>query len=173
MLPPCSNASSLAKRYLLFSVAALMGTTQACNSTPDSPSPSPSDPNTSLLTAHPWHIVAFSSTDNTASPPKTEDGFSQFAAYRKDDTYRFNADQSLLFDEGALKKNAADPQTATGSWQFLNQQTDLRITLGKAVALGTTGITSSSTYTLTTLSPTTLRLTGGTQAQTVVITLSQ
>lgn len=93
-------------------------------------------------------------------------------AYRKDDTYLFKADKSLVFDEGLLKENAADPQMASGSWQFDNTQTALTITLRKTVPLGTIGSTSSTTHTIQELSATTLRLMSGTQAQTVVITLS-
>jgi hypothetical protein len=75
----------MTNRYLFFSLAAMAVATQACNST--SNPPALTDPNTALLAAHPWHIVAYTSTDNTVSPAKTEDSYSQFSAYRIDDTY--------------------------------------------------------------------------------------
>jgi hypothetical protein len=136
----------------------------------DSPAP---DANTSLLANHSWRISAFADTDNTAMPPKTEDVFVRFPPYRRDDTYQFNSDNGLVFNDGLLKEDASDPQRANGSWQFQNNQTSLTITLNKRVALGTTGSTSSSTYDILKLSADTLRLTNGTGAQTVVVTLSR
>ena len=133
----------------------------------------PVDANTSLLASHPWRISAFADTDNTVKPPETVDVFVSFPIYRRDDTYRFNTDNSLIFDEGSLKENAADAQNTAGKWQFQNEQKSLTITLNKTVALGTTGITSSSTYSILKLRGDTLRLTHGTQAQTVVVTLTR
>lgn len=93
-------------------------------------------------------------------------------AYRKDDTYLFKADNSLVFDEGVLKQNPSDPQTASGKWQFERNQLELTITLRKPVPLGTIGIGSSTTHSIQELSASTLRLTSGTQAQSVVVTLT-
>ena len=157
-------------RPLTLSAALLTVLVSACKKDASAPVP---DANTSLLAGHPWRIVAHTDTDNTATLPKTVNTFVNFPAYRLDDTYRFNADNSLTFEEGALKAKAADAQSANGSWQFQNAQSGLTITLGKAVALGTTGSTSSSTYTLLKLSADTLRITNGTRAQTIVITLAK
>ncbi|WP_151086752.1 DUF5004 domain-containing protein [Hymenobacter baengnokdamensis] len=136
----------------------------------DTPAP---DANTSLLAAHAWRIVASTSTDNMVTPAQTTNWYATFPVYRKDDTYQFNTDGSLLFDEGQLKEKTTDPQTATGKWQFDAAQQAIAITLGKTVPLGTTGITSTTGYTIRKLSADTLRLTTGTQAQTVVQTLAR
>ena len=151
-----------------YGMALFMGLFSACKK--DAPV---ADANTSALASHPWRIVAYTDTDNTVNPHKTVDVFVRLSAYRLDDTYQFNADNSLVFDEGRLKANAADAQTAAGKWQFQNAQAELIITLGKAVALGTTGISSSSTYSILKLSADTLRITRGTQAQTLVVTLAR
>ncbi len=131
----------------------------------------PADTNTALLATHPWHIVAYTSTDMSVQPPKVDDWYPLLAAYRKDDTYIFGASGGLVFDEGTLKQNTTDPQIAKGSWQFQNNQTQLTITLYKPVPLGTTGNTSSTTYTVQQLSANTLRLQHIGSTQTVVVTL--
>ncbi len=131
------------------------------------------DANTTMLAAHSWRIVAYTATDPSTQPPKVEDWYASLATYRKDDTYTFNADNSLVFDDKTVKQNAADPQTAAGSWQFQANQSQLTITLRKTVPLGTIGNTSSTTYTIQELSANTLRLLLVGQTQTVQITLAQ
>lgn len=130
------------------------------------------DTNTSLLASHPWYLSTFADTDNTVTPAKTV--FSSFSAYRLDDTYQFNADKGLIFDDGALRATTTDAQITTGNWQFQtnrSNQPGLLITLGRAVTLGTTGISSTTVYDILKLSTDTLRLRAGTQAQTAVVTL--
>ncbi|GAB3861009.1 hypothetical protein GCM10028822_39830 [Hymenobacter terrigena] len=135
--------------------------------------PAALDANTSALAGHPWRIVAYLDTDNTVTPHKTVDVYPGFPAYRRDDTYRFNGDNSLVFEEGQLKANTTDPQSTAGKWQFQNNQAGLTITLARAVALGTTGSSNSSTYNILKLTSDTLRITNGTQSQTVVVTLAK
>jgi uncharacterized protein YdaL len=132
----------------------------------DAPVP---DANTSLLASHSWRLLTFADTDNTSNPPRTTS--TTFSAYRLDDTYQFNADNGLIFNDGPLVASPSDAHVSTGTWQFQNTQASLSITLRRAVTLGTTGITSTTVYDVVKLSTDTLRLRTGTLAQTVVVTL--
>jgi hypothetical protein len=38
----------------------------------------------------------------------------------KDNTYQFNKDSTVVVDEGAIKCNSSDPQTATFAWSISN-----------------------------------------------------
>ena len=167
MFSPDPPFFTTAKRCLYAGLAGLAAALGACGK--EAAPPLVPDANTALLAAHPWRIVAYTATNNGIQPPQTEDWYAALAAHRKDDNYRFNADNSLVFDEGAQKQNAGDPQSTSGRWQFTTNQTGLIITLGKTVPLGTTGITNSTTYTIRELRSTALRLQGGTPAQTVAI----
>jgi len=161
----------LHSRYSIFCGAALLtGLVSACKKEVSAPA---ADANTSALVTHPWRIVAFADTDISAKPPKTTNVFVSFPAYRLDDTYQFKLDNSLVFDEGRLKAKSTDAQTTDGSWQFQTDQTRLTITLAKAVALGTTGSTNSSTYSILKLTADTLRITNGSVSQTIVVTLAR
>jgi len=97
--------------------------------------------------------------------------YSLSSGVRLDDTYQFNVDNGLIFDDGARRAAITDPQISTGSWQFQNAQANLSITLRRAVTLGTTGLSSTTTYDILKLRADTLRLRTGTLAQTVVVTL--
>jgi Lipocalin-like domain len=156
------------RRTALCSIALLAVALSACKK--DAPEMA-LDANTGALASHPWHISAYLDTDNTVTPHKTVDVYPGFPAYRRDDTYQFNADNNLVFEEGSLKAKSTDPQTTAGKWQFQNNQAGLTITLARTVALGTTGSTNSSTYSILKLTPDTLRITNGSFAQTIVVTL--
>jgi len=140
------------------------GLASACHK--NAPTP---DATTSLLVAHTWRPFSFADTDNTNRPPTTM--YSLSSGVRLDDTYQFNADNGLIFDDGARRAAITDPQISTGSWQFQNAQDNLSITLRRAVTLGTTGLSSTTTYDILKLNADTLRLRTGTLAQTVVVTL--
>lgn len=156
-------------RYLaLCGTTLLVGAFSACKK--DSPPPA-LDANTATLASHPWRISAYLDTDNTVAPPKTVDVYPGFPAHRRDDTYQFNGDNSLVFEEGPLKAKATDVQSSAGKWQFYSDQTGLAITLARVVALGTTGSSNTSSYRIVKLSPDTLRIQGGSVAQTIVVTL--
>lgn len=157
-------------KHALWACTALLALVAGACSTKESPAP---DAKTSSLAAHPWRIVAFTTTDAGAQPPTTVNTFQSFPAYRLDDTYRFQTSQDLVFDEGSQKRVAADPQSSDGKWQFRDNQNLLDITLNRSVALGTTGSTATSTYRVLELTDTTLRLEGGSVSQVVVITLAQ
>jgi hypothetical protein len=48
------------------------------------------------------------------------DMYAMAPACSKDDTYRFNANNVHVFDEGATKCFASDPQTISGTWNYNN-----------------------------------------------------
>jgi hypothetical protein len=127
------------------------------------------DTTTSLLVAHTWRPYSFADTDNTNTPPTTT--YAAVSGARLDDTYQFNTDNELIFNDGTRRAVVTDPQVSTGSWQFQNTQANLSITLRRAVTLGTTGLSSTTIYDILKLSTDTLRLRTGTLAQTAVVTL--
>jgi hypothetical protein len=49
----------------------------------------------------------------------------------RDDTYKFEANKVIKFDEGALKCDATSPQTGTGSWSFNADETVLTMVVEK------------------------------------------
>ncbi len=91
--------------------------------------------NTDLLTSSIWKMTAV--TVDPAFPTfdyegnitgSTNDFFSMIEDCLKDDTYSYNADKSLVLDEGASKCDNSDPQKVTGSWSFNSDETTLTIT---------------------------------------------
>jgi hypothetical protein len=48
----------------------------------------------------------------------------------RDDFFVFNADGSITFNEGEVKCDEGAPQTATGSWSFLDNETKLKLIYG-------------------------------------------
>lgn len=54
-----------------------------------------------------------------------------------DNCLTFKADQTLIADEGASKCDAADPQTAEGSWSLSDDATKLSLTEGGETETGT------------------------------------
>lgn len=105
--------------------------------------PKPKSSKTDLLTAKAWK-----ETDVKVA------GLSVFATSiddcEKDDLAKFNANQSVIFNEGTLKCAPAAPQTSMGSWEFTANETKLKITdsTGKVVE-GTIGTLTDSTLILT------------------------
>lgn len=81
-----------------------------------------------LLTAAPWKMVAA-----VVNPPYNIDGtgevsdyFSLNKACEKDDLFLFKANGDLVFDEGATKCDASDPQSSiVGKWELRNNDTEI------------------------------------------------
>ncbi|MBF9235968.1 lipocalin family protein [Hymenobacter sp. BT683] len=80
----------------------------------------PSLTKTDLLTAKSWRL-----TD-------VKLGGQSFYAFLddcdKDDFIKFNTNKSATYDQGALKCDQTEPQTATGTWEFTTNETKLKIT---------------------------------------------
>lgn len=68
------------------------------------------------LTAHKWRMSSCTNTNTMQSAPVTTDILAQMPACRRDDFLQFNADYTLVNDEGATRCNAADPQSRATSW---------------------------------------------------------
>jgi hypothetical protein len=84
-------------------------------------------------------------------------------ACQKDNIYTFVAAGTGTLDEGASKCNAGDPQTSPFTWNFLNNETQLFI----SSTLFTGG---SSTFTVVSISLTSMVLSQIINGQTVVVT---
>ncbi len=91
--------------------------------------------NTALLTSSNWKMTAltvspgFPIYDNDGNIiGTTTDLFAQNESCTNDDTFKFNTDKTILFDEGASKCNAGDPQTTSGTWAFKTNETILSMT---------------------------------------------
>lgn len=52
--------------------------------------------------------------------------FDTIPACVKDNFYTFTSDSTVTLDEGATKCDASDPQTTSGSWELLNNNTQLK-----------------------------------------------
>ena len=107
------------KKTLLFlgTIAVLSG----CKKSDESPATASS--RTDLLTAKSWRLAAVTVTANGLPVPSSvfiED-------CDKDDTFKFNADKTLVQDAGASKCNTSDPQTQAGTWAFNSDQSKLTI----------------------------------------------
>jgi hypothetical protein len=85
-----------------------------------------------LLTGHRWRIVGQQITDNSTGT--VTDFYGNSPTCFRDNYYAFNADGTTLFDEGASKCASTDPQTATGTWELLNNYTQLRMTFDSSPA---------------------------------------
>ena len=89
---------------------------------------------TDLLTTSQWKITAF--TVDPAIPVFdtqgnitgfTTDMFPYMESCSKDDTFKFKSDNTVEFDEGALKCDTTAPQTTSGTWSFKTNETILSI----------------------------------------------
>lgn len=75
---------------------------------------------TELLTMKPWKITGIAIVGfGGATPPES---------FQADDTFAFNTDGTYVFNEGATKEDPADPQEITGTWEFAENETVLKIT---------------------------------------------
>ncbi|MFC6225859.1 hypothetical protein ACFP2F_21620 [Hymenobacter artigasi] len=109
--------------------------------------PSPSTP-TALLTAHPWHVVALTTTTGG----RTTDRYADIPSCSRDNRLQFYTDHRLVTDEGASRCAATDPQQQTGQWQWAAGETQLTGSVPYLPYL------LASTLTVRELSPSSLRL---------------
>ena len=81
-----------------------------------------------MLTGKNWKL-----TSAQSDPPIDSDGQSITDIYAvmpscaKDNTTKFNADGSVLFDEGPSKCDAQDPQTEISEWSFNSDKTSMTV----------------------------------------------
>jgi hypothetical protein len=105
---------------------------------------------TELLTGK-WKV-----TDLTVAGVNT---FASVPACQKDDFVTFSASGTVTSDEGATKCSASSPQTSTQTWSWSSNETIL--------------VVSNDSYTLTSLTATTLVLTTASSNGTRVTTLTK
>jgi hypothetical protein len=74
-----------------------------------------------LLTQKPWKLKSVSIVGFPVSAPEST---------AADDTYTFSADGSYTFDEGGTKEEPTDPQTVTGTWEFAENETIIKLNAG-------------------------------------------
>lgn len=75
--------------------------------------------NTSTLTAGSWKIAEYTLTTSAG----TEDLLALVDSCEKDDIFTFQADKTILRDEGATKCSPDDPQTKTdGTWDITSNK---------------------------------------------------
>ncbi len=84
-----------------------------------------------LLTTGGWRLE--SKQTRIATATTWTDITSSVTACKKDDVASFTNPSTYTLTEGGSKCNAANPDVvATGSWAFLNNQDDLKITIGSS-----------------------------------------
>ncbi len=77
-----------------------------------------------ILTTGKWQV-----SDATVTIPGTAliiDVYDSIPSCIRDNFYAFAADSTVTIDEGATKCNSASPQTVTGNWKLLNNNTQLQ-----------------------------------------------
>lgn len=118
-------------RFLIFSLLSLTLLFSSCSKDKDDEQ----SPKTALLTSSAWKMTAytvepgFPTFDNEGNiTGSTNDIFAMLENCEKDDTHKFNADKSLITDEGLTKCESSDPQKINGTWSFNVDETSLTIT---------------------------------------------
>lgn len=91
-------------------------------------SSTPAGSKESILTSKKWKITASTTNvDYGNGVVLPFDLFAMMPACQQDNIYSFLPDHTTLMDEGALKCDPSDPQqTAGGSWQLVNNETQLQ-----------------------------------------------
>lgn len=74
-----------------------------------------------LLTQKPWKLKSVAIAGFPISAPEST---------AADDTYTFSTDGSYTFDEGSTKEEPTDPQTVTGTWEFAENETVIKLNAG-------------------------------------------
>lgn len=97
-----------------------------------------------MLTTNRWQLTAATAT--IPGSTITFDAYDTIPACIKDNFYTFAAGGSATVDEGASKCDPSDPQTTTGNWQLLNNNTQIKTidpVTGQSTTLGIVALTSS------------------------------
>jgi hypothetical protein len=82
--------------------------------------------NTSLLINKRWGVTAVTSQQTGSSV--TFDAYAQMDDCEQDNYLRFNSDHSAEANEGPLKCYSGDPQSQTGNWELLANDSKLLLT---------------------------------------------
>lgn len=104
--------------FLLLGLALVIG---ACDSDSDNAS------NTDNLTDGKWKLSALVTKFTFMGVDQTVDAYAQLPACDKDDTLEFETDGTYIGDEGATKCNSGDPQQDSGTWEFTENETRIKV----------------------------------------------
>ena len=108
-------------KKLSFTLAALVALTlslSSCKKDADSPAPVVTKKTkTELLTAGSWVM--------TGMKTNSVDLFPFLPNCQKDNFFTFKANGTYIDDEGKTKCDLGDPQTSTGSWKFIANETKI------------------------------------------------
>lgn len=88
---------------------------------------------TELLTSKKWRMTAFTvtttySVGGGAPSSTTTDQYALQLACEKDDFYQFNADKTMILDEGPTQCSTSTAQTSAFNWDFNSDQSRLILT---------------------------------------------
>ncbi len=110
------------KLSLFLFVAVTLGACKKDNeNTPTPPS------RTELLTAKNWRISGHTSTTVSNGTTIKKDEYAASPACERDDFTKFNASKVVVYDQGASKCDASDPQTENGAWDINKDETKLTV----------------------------------------------
>ena len=143
------------KRNILLPVLLLVLALAGCSKKADDPTPTTPalSAKATLLTTPKWRITAIAGATTFAGQTTTNDAYAGLASCRRDDFSKFNADLSVVKDEGATRCSSTDPQTKAGTWAFNAAETQLTV-VDSSLPVGTLG--QNITADLVQLSSTTL-----------------
>lgn len=95
--------------------------------------------NAQILTGNKWKVSASTSV----MMGQTIDLYALLPSCQVDNYFVFNQSRSITIDEGATKCDpSAAQQTTTGSWELLNNDTQMKVDFGSGAAMGLSGITA-------------------------------
>jgi hypothetical protein len=106
--------------YRFFLSVFLVAFCTACRKADEKPLMQPTT--TDLLTRSQWREVGhtFGSFGTNRNSFTGGNMYDQQPTCRRDDFLRFNANQTVVFDEGASRCNSTDPQQKTDAWSLVN-----------------------------------------------------
>jgi hypothetical protein len=136
------------KNYVLMGVVACSLSMTACN-TAESPTPTPTSPTQALLVSKTWKMSGWTvkSVTTISGLPDNTTNQDLMLDCLKDNTVKYNSDNTLVGDAGAVKCGPDENQTGSGTWQLLENDKKIKI---KAIN-PQTNLLEENTYDVVTL----------------------
>jgi hypothetical protein len=110
---------------------------------------------TDILTAKNWRVSSYIIEDSHGSTLTLTNVYATASPCYADNFIKFNADRTIVTDEGATKCDATALQTTTGSWSYDINRNELTTALSVSVMPGSF---QSLPFIVNNISPTTLSL---------------
>ncbi len=140
-------------QFLVLSIS--FGTILTSCKKEDTASPTTSSPATKTdhLTGKSWILKSAKLSPTFSQAGVTiDDLFKTMEACDKDNIISFKTDKTYVTDEGAIKCDPKNPQTETGTWTFIDNETKIQTVQGKkTTTMNLISVSSTSlvvTYTL-------------------------